>query len=185
MQRPKTGVNRRCSLSPELVADLEKWRKRRDARHIPFNADLVFTTRQGHPYRREIAPDNAKGAVKVRDSISKAFDRLIRWTIKIKTARDGRSFYTLRRTHRTWTDELGDVRAADRVMGHQSPDMGGVYVQTIGDERLRRINEHVMGKLKQTQSPSPTPPPTADDEPGEQSDCDTETHLDRRRKPAK
>jgi hypothetical protein len=61
-------------------------------------------------------------------------------------ARDGRGFYALRHTFRTVADEVGDRPAVDLVMGHENgADIATHYVERIGDERLRKVAEHVRG----------------------------------------
>ena len=54
-----------------------------------------------------------------------------------------RNFYTLRHTFRTIADESKDQPAVDFIMGHEVPHMSAVYRETISDERLRAVAEHV------------------------------------------
>jgi integrase len=55
--------------------------------------------------------------------------------------RPGLSFYSLRHTVETHggTDQI----AIDRVMGHESPGMGSNYRQSISDDRLKAVSDHI------------------------------------------
>src|SRR5262249_11885973 len=57
--------------------------------------------------------------------------------------RKGVGFYALRHTHRTVADEAKDQPAADYIMGHEVPHMSSIYRETISDERLRAVPDHV------------------------------------------
>src|SRR5690606_26792450 len=106
-RRPKTGAHRRCVLSADLVADLKEWREERGRDttegHPP---EHVCITKRGELYVREIAGDTPTDPVRVVDSVATLFDKHARYRASIKQSSDGRGFYTLRRTHRTWSDEL-------------------------------------------------------------------------------
>jgi integrase len=54
-----------------------------------------------------------------------------------------RNFYTLRHTFRTVTDSAKDQPAADYIMGHEVAHMSSVYRETISDERLKAVTNHV------------------------------------------
>lgn len=153
--RFKTKINRRCVISPALVADLKAWKLIQDKREVPReDLGLVFTTLNGLKYVREIPADDPKMPPRVVDSVATAFDKLLRLRLKMKVSGmvDGRSFYTLRRTHRTWTDELKDPHAAALVMGHGFNSTAGIYVQDVGDARLFALNDHVVARIKRTES---------------------------------
>ena len=62
--------------------------------------------------------------------------------MKLNT-RTGLGFYTLRHTFRTVADEAKDQPAADFIMGHESPHKSSVYRETISDERLKAVSDHV------------------------------------------
>jgi integrase len=131
--RPKTGIPRRCVLWPETVAAL---RDTLAARPEPKNAEhagLVFVTKYGLPWAR----DNDPGA------ITKEMAKLLR-ALGIN---GHRNFYTLRHTFRTVADEAKDQPAADYIMGHEVPHMSSIYRETISDERLRAVAEHVRAWL--------------------------------------
>jgi hypothetical protein len=57
--------------------------------------------------------------------------------------RKGRGFYTLRRTFRTVADESKDQPAVDYVMGHEDQHIRAVYRQSISNDRLRAVADHV------------------------------------------
>ena len=40
-------------------------------------------------------------------------------------------------------DEVKDQPAADYIIGHEVPHMSSIYRETISDERLRAVAEHV------------------------------------------
>jgi integrase len=56
-------------------------------------------------------------------------------------------FYTLRHTFRTIADEAKDQPAADFIMGHEVAHMSSVYRETISDERLKAVTDHVRAWL--------------------------------------
>ncbi len=59
------------------------------------------------------------------------------------TGRKGIGFYTLRHVFRTVADAAKDQPATDYIMGHEVPHMSSVYRETIDDERLRAVADHV------------------------------------------
>src|SRR5262249_16309780 len=58
-----------------------------------------------------------------------------------------RNYYTLRHTFRTTADEVRDQPAADYIMGHEVPHMSSIYRETISDERLKAVTDHVRAWL--------------------------------------
>lgn len=146
--RNKTGVRRRTPLWPELVADL----RAALAAHEPAGrtrelANRVFLSRFGG----ELVADD--GGLRL-DRLQKTFQLLAG---SCGLARTGRSFYSLKRTGRTWMDEVGDQRAAGLVVGHELGDVGGIYVVEVPDERLVRVSEHVRSKLFGGEGPGALP----------------------------
>jgi integrase len=153
--RPKTLVPRRCILWPETVKAI---REAIAARPKPLDPKepRVFITRYGRPFVRENMDESAGavGPIVNVDSIGNVFGQLMEsaglWHRlppakngeRGKLVRDGRNFYTLRHTFRTWADESTDQHAVYRVMGHTLPGMSGAYVEEISDERLRVITDH-------------------------------------------
>jgi integrase len=67
--------------------------------------------------------------------------------LRLRVYRPGLGFYTLRHTFRTIGDEVRDQIAIDHIMGHARDDMASHYRESIGDERLRAIVNHVRGWL--------------------------------------
>jgi integrase len=127
--RPKTGIPRRCPLWPETVEAIRAALAKRPAPKSPDHAGLVFITKYGLPW----AKDDSSGPV------TQEMRKLLR-----KTDINGhRNFYTLRHTFRTVADEAKDQPAADYIMGHEVPHMSSVYRETISDERLKAVAEHV------------------------------------------
>jgi integrase len=152
--RHKTNARRRCAISPALVADLKTWREVQAKREVPIAVPgAVFSTLTGQRYVREIPSADPRTPPRLVDAIATAFGKLRREKLKMKT--DGRSFYTLRRTHRTWADELRDHHASALVMGHKTGEVASLYVQSVDDARLLLILNHVLARLKRTESPQP------------------------------
>ncbi len=155
LSRHKTGAERQCVISTDLVNDLNEWKavraRRIEKADVPIlEPELAFSTLRGLRFVREIPGAKPTDQPRTVDSVSVAFDKLARNKAKIKTPGDRRGFYTLRRTHRTWTDELGDHHAAALVMGHKRTDVASIYVQHIGDERLVAINQHICDRITHT-----------------------------------
>src|SRR5262249_1094098 len=133
--RPKTGINRRCPLWPETIAAL---RETLAARKTPKSKDaaaLLFITK----YRQSWSKDENAGP------LTQAMGKLLR-ALKIN-GRKGLGFYTLRHTFRTVADETKDSVACDSIMGHETPHMSSVYRETISDERLKTVADHVRAWL--------------------------------------
>jgi integrase len=131
--RPKTGIARRCPLWPETVGAIREAMAKRPAPKKPEHAALVFITKYGQPWGKDIADSP------VTKETRKLLDAL---------GIDGRrNFYTLRHTFRTVADEAKDQPAADYIMGHEVPHMSSVYRETISDERLKAVTDHVRAWL--------------------------------------
>jgi integrase len=133
--RPKTGIPRRCPLWPETVEALKEALDRRPEPKKDEDAGLFFITRCGDSWAKETA----------ENPITNLMYKLLR-----KLGIDGRKglgFYTLRHTFRTVADEAKDQPAADFIMGHEVPHMSSVYRETISDERLKAVTDHVRAWL--------------------------------------
>jgi integrase len=144
--RPKTGIERVAPIWPETIQALQE---AIEARPSPREEarDLVFVTKYGRSWSREIINRDSEGLVKTvsrSDSIGQEFDKLLR---KLEIKRPGLSFYALRHTFRTLADEAGDQHAVHRIMGHQIPGMSGIYVEEISLDRLRAVTDHVRSKI--------------------------------------
>jgi hypothetical protein len=63
----------------------------------------------------------------------------------LKVKRPGLGFYALRHTTETVGGEVRDQVALDHIMGHapQASDMGSVYREKIGDDRLEAVTDHI------------------------------------------
>jgi integrase len=145
--RPKTGMERRCPLWPETVAALREALARRPEPKDPADAGLVFITRFGQSWHTDTT----------ENPISYEFGKLLR-RLGIN-GRQGLGFYTLRHVFRTIADESKDQPATDFIMGHEVPHMSSVYRETIGDERLRAVADHVRAWLLGGAEPArPLPP---------------------------
>jgi integrase len=133
--RPKTGIARRCPLWPETVQALKEALAERPQPKKPDHAELVFATRCGDSWHKG-TPDNP---------ISREMGKLLK-ALGIN-ARKGLGFYGLRHTFRTIADEAKDQPAADFIMGHEVAHMSSVYRETISDERLKAVTDHVRAWL--------------------------------------
>lgn len=154
--RQKTGVARRCPLWPETTKALREVEALKRRPVMPADKGKVFINQNGVPYVREeaVEKDGRIDGASVNDNIPQEFARLMLtigiYTKNAKTKRpksDGRGFYCLRRTHRTWADDAKDANAADMIMGHAFETMGGSYVQGVPDVRLKAITDHVHSKV--------------------------------------
>lgn len=133
--RPKTGVERPAiPLWPETLASLRTAIDGRPRSAAAEHDGLVFLTRLGQPW---IRPPRT-------DAISAEFTKLLK---ALGNHQQGVSFYTLRRTFRTWADASGDQRACDAIMGHRTPGMGTTYVQRIEGERIAHVVKLVRTRL--------------------------------------
>jgi integrase len=133
--RPKTGLPRRCALWPETVAALREALTARPAPKSEEHAGLVFVTKYGLPW----AKDDNSGPV--GQEMRKLLNKLG------INGRRGLRFYALRHTFRTVADEAKDQPAADYMMGHEVAHMSSVYRETISDERLKAVADHVRAWL--------------------------------------
>jgi integrase len=131
--RPKTGIPRRCPLWPETAAAIREALAVRPAPKGEGLDGLVFITRCGQSWARDTEPG----------TITREFRKLL----KGLGINGHRNFYTLRHTFRTVADESKDSVACDFIMGHEVPHMSSVYRETISDERLRAVAEHVHAWL--------------------------------------
>lgn len=140
--RPKTAMPRRCKLWPETVAALREAIDKRPAAKVATDAGLVFVTKYGYRWVRQItrAGDDGKSRVVPLDAVSHEFAKLMH---AAKVKRPGLGFYALRHTHRTIADGSRDQRAADYIMGHVSEHISAHYVEQIEDERIEAITTRV------------------------------------------
>jgi integrase len=135
--RPKTGAPRRAKLWPETIKAIQAAIAKRHEPKETAHAKLVFITCHGGAWAKQEGSNDPVGSV---------FGRLLR---DLGYYRDGVGFYSLRRTFRTVADQIRDKHAIDFVMGHapDADDMGSLYTQSIGDDRLEAIAKHVRAWL--------------------------------------
>lgn len=133
--RPKTGIPRRFPLWPETVKAIRHALQKRTTPKSEADAGLVFVTKYGLCWAKDDTDQ----------TLSKEFGKLLR-ALQIN-GRKGLGFYTLRHTFRTVADESKDQSAVDYMMGHEVPHMSSVYRETISDERLKAVSDHVRNWL--------------------------------------
>lgn len=133
--RVKTGIPRRCPLWPETVTALQEVLAKRPTPKKEEHAELVFVTQRGDTWGKDTS-DNP---------ISKEVAKMLK-PCGI-TGRKGLGFYTLRHTFRTVADETKDQPAVDHIMGHESTHMATAYRETISNERLKAVTDHVHAWL--------------------------------------
>lgn len=139
--RVKTATSRRCPLWPETIAALKAAAMARPKPVRADDRDAVFLTQAGRRWIR--STDRPGKSVSRRDSIGETFQRTAR-NAGVKVA--GR-FYSLRHTFRTVADETLDAVAVGLIMGHTDHSTAGHYRERIGDERLRKVTDHVRAWL--------------------------------------
>lgn len=132
--RVKTGVPRRVCLWGETAAALKEWLAVRPEPKNPDHARLAFITPRGLSY--------AGAGKQTHWRVSGEFAKVL------KTAglqRPGRGFYTLRRVFQTVGEACGDFSAVAAIMGRvpRQNDMGSIYRQAVGDDRLRAVVDYV------------------------------------------
>ena len=130
--RPKTGIPRRCPLWPETVAAL------REASGRPARAE-------GRPSMPGWCSSRSTAARGPRTTDARRHHKEMRQAARRAGHQrpKGLGFYTLRHTFRTVADEAKDQPAADYIMGHEVAHMSSVYRETISDERLKAVTDHV------------------------------------------
>jgi integrase len=145
--RPKTRIPRRCALWPETVAALRDALAHRPEPKDAAHAGLVFITKYGQSWFKT-------------DSVGPLVWETRKLLNKLGiNSRKGLGFYTLRHTFRTVADESKDQPAVDYSMGHEVPHMSSIYRETISDERLKAVADHVRVWLfgpQQANQPSAT-----------------------------
>jgi integrase len=142
--RLKTGIPRRSTLWPETVQALREAAAARPKPKDKAHAGLYFLSKTGLPLTSPASNS---------DHVGFEFRRLLK-ALGIN-GRKGLGFYTLRHVYRTVADEAKDQPATDLTMGHEVPGMSGVYRETISDDRLRAVSEHVRTWLFGDSTPTP------------------------------
>ena len=75
-----------------------------------------------------------------KDAIGQEFNKVVEG---LGLKRPGVAFYGLRHGFETIAGGTADQVAVDAIMGHVAQGMGAAYRERIGDDRLRRVAEHV------------------------------------------
>ena len=132
--RVKTAVPRRVPLWPKTIDAIREWLPMRPKPLDKADAGLLFLTRGGKRWVHL----TAAGAIV--NAITQEFDKVLR---KLGLKRSRVSFYALRHTFETIAGETLDQIAVDCVMGHKIKGMKVNYIERIGDDRLRRVVDHV------------------------------------------
>lgn len=154
-RRGKTKMERVVPLMPETAAALRRVLAERQ------DDELVFRTREGQPWRREMPKRNAAGQVvstTTIDNFQQAYAKLLNLK-SLRMKRPGCGFYELRHTHAEIADAAGDTHAASRIMGHALPGSKDPYIRVTPD-RLRKVVDHVrfhVTGLQPDQAPLPIP----------------------------
>jgi integrase len=128
--RPKTAIERRCPLWTETIEAINEAMKVRPAHKDREHNQLVFITRYGHPWAKDVADS----------PITKGFRKLLD---ELELYRPGLGFYCLRHTFETIAGEARDQVAVDHIMGHSDASMADAYRESVGDERLQDVVDHV------------------------------------------
>jgi integrase len=133
--RPKTGIPRRCKLLPDTVAALRAAIKARPTPKNPAHRGLVFVTKYGKPWFRDVSDS----------PLSAEFKKLLK---DLGIYRPGLGFYSLRHATETIGGESRDQAAVDHVMGHTRDDMASNYREAISDERLEAVADRIGEWMK-------------------------------------
>lgn len=142
-RRGKTPwIKRVVPLMPETVAALRAVLAERPG------DELVFRTREGNPWRREIVRYDDHGqwrSVTNLDNFNQLYVKLLKHkSVKMKRPRCG--FYELRHSHAEMADAAGDPHAASRIMGHSLHGMKDIYVRVTID-RLRAVVNYIRRQV--------------------------------------
>ena len=132
--RPKTAIERRCPLWPETVKAIKAVLACRPEPTLPEHKPLLFITKRGGPWAKETAESP------VYLEFRKVLD-------KLELRRCGVAFYGLRHTFATVGGGGRDQVAVNFIMGHSDPSMASIYRESIEDDRLRDITDHVRNWL--------------------------------------
>ena len=132
--RVKTAVRRKCWLWPETVAAICEWLSMRPKPKDLADAKLLFLTCRGQRWVK-ISQSGAPC-----DALGQEFAKVLH---KLGLKRPKVGFYALRHGFETIAGETTDQVAVDAVMGHKPKGMAAHYRERIGDDRLRRVAEHV------------------------------------------
>lgn len=131
--RPKTEIERRCSLWPTTVEAIRAVLGRRPSPANPSLSDRVFLTNRGNSWESSR-----------RDSpISKETAKLLE---RLNIRRRGVNFKALRHTFQTIGEEV-DYIATRYIMGHADESISAHYREGVRDHRLKKVTDHVYAWL--------------------------------------
>lgn len=139
--RPKTEMRRRIPLWPETIKALTAAIATRPKSKHPDDDNLCFVTIQGNRWVRITPSKSKKDRYVTVNSVAKRFSELLK-DLKIN-GRQRLGFYTLRHTFETIAGGSKDQVAVNAIMGHVDNSMAAVYRESIGDDRLRAVVNHV------------------------------------------
>lgn len=145
--RPKTAIERRCPLWPETIEALQDWLLQRPTAKLKEHDGLVFITKYGGPWAKDTSDSPvAKEFRKLLDMLDaaakkEAAERHEKPPAKIH--RHGLGFYALRHTFETVAGGSKDQVAVNHIMGHVDSSMAAHYRESIDDERLIAVSDHV------------------------------------------
>ena len=129
--RRKTAVPRRAKLWNETITAIKDSMDCRTKHKSREHKELIFMTRYGLPWGSHTSRQGP---------ISREFKKLLDDT---GAYRRGLSFGTLRHQFETVGGEALDQIALNFAMGHDSGDMASKYRESVSDERLIALSEHV------------------------------------------
>lgn len=129
--RGKTGVDRGCWLWPETVTALRAAIASRPSSTNERLDGFAFLTRDRQPWFVDGSKSNP---------LTMAFTKLKK---QVGIVRAGVGHYALRHVFRTIADGSRDTPAIDYVMGHDDGRMGSLYRESIDQERIVAVCEHV------------------------------------------
>ncbi|HEY1602283.1 MAG TPA: tyrosine-type recombinase/integrase [Pirellulales bacterium] len=145
--RPKTAIQRRAPLWSETVEALRTAIAERPAHGCDDDAKLVFITKHGNRWVRfNYVDGNKEAAIKAKavhiDAVGLEVKKVL---TSLNLNRLGLGFYALRHTFQTIGEGAHDPAAVQFIMGHApaNSDMADVYREAMGDERLKRVTDHV------------------------------------------
>ncbi len=109
---------------------------------------MAFITMHGNRWSKtsitEPYPETGKLLLTNNCPVTQELNKLLS---RLDVKRKGVSVYALRHTFRAIGDETLDQVAVRGIMGHADESMDAAYRESIKDERLRAVTEHVRGWL--------------------------------------
>jgi len=130
LYRSKTGIDRRCPLWPETIKALKVAIEARPTPKRPENSELVFVTKYG-------------GSWLPKDKYNPLSQEIMKLREEAGIKGKGKTFYALRHMLQTIGDETKNYVAVSAIMGHADGSISGHYRETISDEALLEVSNHV------------------------------------------